>query len=161
MKKAEHLRHLSEQSKPAYKNIHEKISSSIKNDVLITPEMLEVDVEPDSFGERIADKVATFGGSWKFILTFTGILLTWILINVTVLMNKGFDPYPFILLNLVLSCVAALQAPFIMMSQNRQEVIDRRRAENDYMINLKAEIEIRDLHDKVDELIRLLKKDQP
>ncbi|WP_025866040.1 DUF1003 domain-containing protein [Prolixibacter bellariivorans] len=106
-----------------------------------------------TFGQRIADKVATFGGSWTFIITFGVILFFWILLNVYWLGNKGFDPYPFILLNLILSCLAALQAPVIMMSQNRQEEKDRDRARKDYMINLKSELEIRTLHEKMDHLM--------
>ena len=103
-----------------------------------------------TFGERIADKVATFGGSWTFILSFLGVLIVWMGINVVGLFSQPFDPYPFILLNLVLSCLAALQAPVIMMSQRRQEEKDRLRSENDYMINLRAELEIRQLHEKID-----------
>lgn len=108
---------------------------------------------PDTYGQRIADKVATFGGSWTFIISFMTFLLMWIAFNAFVLLNKGFDPYPFILLNLILSCLAALQAPVIMMSQNRQEEKDRERAKKDYMINLKSEVEIRLLHEKIDHLI--------
>lgn len=104
-------------------------------------------------GQRVADKVADFGGSWTFIISFMSFLLVWICVNAFVFMNKGFDPYPFILLNLILSCVAALQAPVIMMSQNRQEEKDRKRAKNDYMVNLKSELEIRLLHEKLDHLI--------
>ncbi|MBS1724072.1 MAG: DUF1003 domain-containing protein [Armatimonadetes bacterium] len=104
-------------------------------------------------GERIADKVAAFGGSWAFIITFGCIILTWITINSVALLTKSFDPYPFILLNLVLSCLAALQAPVIMMSQNRQEAKDRKRSEHDFMVNLKAELEVRLLHDKMDHLL--------
>jgi uncharacterized membrane protein len=103
-----------------------------------------------TFGETAADHVATFGGSWAFILMFLGVLVCWMTINVVGLFSQPFDPYPFILLNLVLSCVAALQAPVIMMSQRRQEEKDRLRAENDYMINLRAELEIRQLHEKID-----------
>lgn len=106
-----------------------------------------------TFGQRVADRVATFGGSWKFIISFCVILVLWISVNAIVLSNKGFDPYPFILLNLILSCLAALQAPVIMMSQNRQEEKDRQRAKNDYMINLKSELEIRMLHEKLDHLM--------
>jgi uncharacterized membrane protein len=105
-----------------------------------------------TFGERLADRVASFGGSWAFILSFLGVMAVWIAGNV-LLMRRPFDPYPFILLNLCLSCLAALQAPVIMMSQNRQEMKDRLRAENDYRINLKAELEIRHLHAKLDQLI--------
>lgn len=106
-----------------------------------------------SRGQAISDKVARFGGSWKFIILFTVILMLWILYNTVVAKNEQFDPYPFILMNLVLSCVAALQAPIIMMSQNRQEEKDRQRSENDYLVNLKAELEIRSLHQKVDVLL--------
>src|SRR5439155_6435248 len=103
-------------------------------------------------GEHVADKVAKFGGSWTFIGIFGGILLVWMGINTWVLVHRPFDPYPFILLNLVLSTLAALQAPVIMMSQNRQSEKDRMQATQDYEINLMAEIEIRDLHDKLDSL---------
>ena len=106
-----------------------------------------------TFGQRVADKVATFGGSWTFIISFMGFLVIWICVNAFWLVNKSFDPYPFILLNLILSCIAALQAPVIMMSQNRQEEKDRERAKKDYMINLKSELEIRILHEKIDHLI--------
>ena len=106
-----------------------------------------------TLGQRVADKVAEFGGSWTFIISFAVFLSLWIIANVAFLANKGFDPYPFILLNLILSCIAALQAPVIMMSQNRQEEKDRERAKNDYMINLKSELEIRMLHEKIDHLI--------
>lgn len=104
-------------------------------------------------GQKLADKVASFGGSWTFIIAFFTFLLLWIALNVFWLANKGFDPYPFILLNLLLSCIAAIQAPVIMMSQNRQEEKDRDRAKKDYMINLKSELEIRMLHEKLDHLI--------
>lgn len=107
-----------------------------------------------TFGQRLADRIATFGGSWTFILIFCGILVVWILINTAVLLSRPFDPYPFILLNLVLSCLAALQAPVIMMSQNRQEAKDRVRAEHDYQVNLKAEIEIQHLNLKIDQLLQ-------
>lgn len=119
----------------------------------ILSDQLEDEAASDTFGQRIADKVATFGGSWTFIISFMTFLLIWIAFNFFVLLNKGFDPYPFILLNLILSCLAALQAPVIMMSQNRQEEKDRERAKKDYMINLKSEVEIRLLHDKIDHLI--------
>lgn len=108
---------------------------------------------PLTMGQRLADAVATFGGSWKFIISFGVFLLLWIVANSFLLMKETFDPYPFILLNLILSCLAALQAPIIMMSQNRQEEKDRDRARKDYMINLKSELEIRMLHEKLDHLI--------
>ena len=135
--------------------------SSIENAVIESlkeQDVLSKDINAEfnkklTFGERLADKVATFGGSWRFIGIFTGILVVWILINTIVLLVRPFDPYPFILLNLFLSCLAAVQAPVIMMSQNRQEAKDRLRAEHDYQVNLKAEIEIRQLHIKLDQLI--------
>lgn len=101
----------------------------------------------------MADNVASFGGSWKFIIIFWVVLVVWILTNGIFLMNKGFDPYPFILLNLILSCLAAIQAPIIMMSQNRKEEIDRKRAEDDYIINLKAETQIRNMDEKINILV--------
>tara|TARA_R110002074_G_scaffold197610_15_gene365024 strand:+ start:17901 stop:18599 length:699 start_codon:yes stop_codon:yes gene_type:complete len=123
-------------------NDHEIISENVK------------DTSNDfNFGQQLADKVAAFGGSWKFIIIFAFIIFFWISANIILLANKGFDPYPFILLNLILSCLAALQAPVIMMSQNRQEEKDRERAKQDYMVNLKAELEIRTLHEKIDHLI--------
>ena len=106
-----------------------------------------------TFGERIADKIATFGGSWSFMGFFTGFLIIWITINSMIAFWKPIDPYPFILLNLLLSCLAAIQAPIIMMSQNRQEAKDRLRSQYDYQVNLKAELEIRQLHEKVDHLL--------
>ncbi len=107
-----------------------------------------------TFGERLSDQIATFGGSWRFIILFGVVLVVWIILNAALLLNRGFDPYPFILLNLILSCLAAMQAPIIMMSQNRAELRDRLRSENDYKINLKAELEIRHLHEKIDHLLR-------
>ena len=105
-----------------------------------------------TFGQKAADGIAKFAGSWAFIFTFAGVLIAWMVINI-ILTTNAFDPYPFILLNLVLSCVAAIQAPLIMMSQNRQEEKDRRRAENDYKVNLKTEIMIEDLYDKINIII--------
>jgi len=107
-----------------------------------------------TFGERLSDHIAEFGGSWKFIILFCLVLIGWIILNAVLLLDRGFDPYPFILLNLILSCLAAIQAPVIMMSQNRAEARDRLRAENDYKVNLKAELEIRHLHEKIDHLLR-------
>ncbi len=110
-------------------------------------------LESPTFGERMSDHLARFGGSWRFIGIFAMIMGTWIIVNSIALWQSHFDPFPYILLNLGLSCLAAIQAPIIMMSQNRQEKKDRLRAENDYLINLKAELEIRELHDKIDVLI--------
>ncbi|MEO6969540.1 MAG: DUF1003 domain-containing protein, partial [Chthoniobacterales bacterium] len=107
-----------------------------------------------TFGQHLSDKIASFGGSWTFIIVFFAILLIWIAINGIILATRAFDPYPFILMNLILSCLAAIQAPIIMMSQNRAEARDRARAENDYKVNLKAELEIRHLHEKIDHLLR-------
>lgn len=108
--------------------------------------------EKYTIGQRAADAIAKFAGSWAFIFAFTGVLILWMVIN-TLLAVKAFDPFPFILLNLVLSCVAAIQAPLIMMSQNRQEEKDRQRAENDYKVNLKTEIMIEDLYDKMNVML--------
>ena len=107
-----------------------------------------------TFGERLSDRIASFGGSWTFIIIFGAVLAIWIVVNAAVLASRAFDPYPFILMNLILSCLAAIQAPIIMMSQNRSESRDRARAENDYKVNLKAELEIRHLHEKIDHLLR-------
>jgi uncharacterized membrane protein len=122
---------------------HESISANIEKD-------FDTNL---TFGEKLSDKIASFGGSWKFIITFFLIILFWIAVNSYFLVAKSFDPFPFILLNLVLSCLAAIQAPIIMMSQNRQESRDRNRAELDYKINLKSEFELRQLHQKVDHLL--------
>lgn len=103
-----------------------------------------------TFGDRMADRVASAGGSWAFILAFLTVLAAWIILNIVGVLPSAFDPYPFILLNLVLSCIAAIQAPVIMMSQRRQDMKDRLRNENDYRVNLKAELEIRQLHEKID-----------
>ncbi|MFZ0454575.1 MAG: DUF1003 domain-containing protein [Ignavibacteriaceae bacterium] len=121
-------------------------------------ESISVNVEKEffsklTFGEKLSDLIASFGGSWKFIIIFFLIIIFWISINTYVIITRLFDPYPFILLNLVLSCLAAIQAPIIMMSQNRQEARDRNRAEQDYKINLKTELELRQLHQKVDHLL--------
>lgn len=105
-----------------------------------------------TFGERVADKVAAFGGSWTFIIIFAAVLAGWVILNSFVLLNRAFDPYPYILLNLFLSMLAAIQAPIIMMSQNRQAAKDRLDAEHDYEVNLKAELEIMALHEKLDDL---------
>jgi uncharacterized membrane protein len=122
-------------------------------------ETLATDVDADfdralTLGERVADRVASFGGSWAFILLFGGVIVAWMALNTFLLATRAFDPFPYILLNLLLSCLAAVQAPVIMMSQNRQEARDRARARNDYLVNLKAELEIRLLHEKLDHLLR-------
>ncbi len=134
-------------------NLEQKVLTSLTDQSTLTDKLDGDDPGPLTTGQRIEDKVATFGGSWTFIMSFGGFLVIWIGINILFLANKGFDPYPFILLNLILSCIAAMQAPVIMISQNRQEEKDRDRAKKDYMINLKSELEIRTLHEKIDHLI--------
>jgi uncharacterized membrane protein len=128
------------------------VIDAIREEELLSEKLQEETKEKLTTGEKFADKVSKFGGSWFFILSFFMFLLAWIAINLY-LLSKPYDPYPFILLNLILSCIAAIQAPIIMMSQNRKEDKDRQRAQHDYLINLKAEIEIRNLHQKIDLLI--------
>ncbi|MCB2149007.1 MAG: DUF1003 domain-containing protein [Deltaproteobacteria bacterium] len=129
------------------------VLESLKQHEFLTSNLYEEFVSKPTLGEALADRIATFGGSWRFIIVFGSVLVIWILINTIALAAKPFDPYPFILLNLILSCLAAIQAPVIMMSQNRQEAKDRMRSEHDYRVNLKAELEIRHLHEKVDHLL--------
>ena len=130
------------------------VLESLKNQTTLTDKLDKDDITEFTVGQKVADNVASFGGSWTFIISFGVFLFLWILANVLWLANRAaFDPYPFILLNLILSCLAAMQAPIIMMSQNRQEEKDRERAKKDYMINLKSELEIRMLHEKLDHLI--------
>ena len=133
-------------------NFEAKVIGSLNEDKSLV-NTVEDEIGVRTVGQKVADQVAAFGGSWKFIILFGVFIFLWILANIYLLLNKGFDPYPFILLNLILSCLAALQAPVIMMSQNRQEEKDRERAKKDYMINLKSELEIRMLHEKLDHLI--------
>ena len=135
------------------RKLHEIVKKSIEDEDLIIRNLLNPPKEILTKGQRVSDKVARFGGSWAFIISFLIIMASWIAYNSIMVDKENFDPYPFILLNLILSCIAALQAPIIMMSQNRKEENDRRRSENDYLINLKAEIEIRSLHKKMDLLI--------
>lgn len=133
--------------------LEETVLTSLTDKTILTDKIEDDTIQKITFGQKIADKVASFGGSWTFIISFGAFIFIWISLNIIFLANKGFDPYPFILLNLILSCLAALQAPVIMMSQNRQEEKDRERAKKDYMINLKSELEIRILHEKIDHLI--------
>jgi uncharacterized membrane protein len=135
------------------KKLQEIVKKTMEDEKLIIENLLNPPKELLTRGQKISDKVARFGGSWAFIISFFIILLIWILFNVNAARSLIFDPYPFILMNLILSCIAALQAPIIMMSQNRQEEKDRQRSENDYLINLKAELEVRGLHQKVDLLL--------
>ncbi len=130
--------------------LEKEVVDSIVDDSLISENQEDVYEKNLTFGDRMADKVADFGGSWAFIITFSLVLMGWVAVNSWVLLAHPFDPYPFILLNLMLSCLAAFQAPIIMMSQGRKEDRDRLRAENDYQVNLKAELEIRQLREKID-----------
>lgn len=134
-------------------NLENTVLSSLKENSTLTDKIDGDEQQVFTIGQKVADHVASFGGSWTFIISFGVFLVIWIAFNVFWLLNKGFDPYPFILLNLILSCIAAMQAPVIMMSQNRQEEKDRERAKKDYMINLKSELELRMLHEKMDHLI--------
>jgi len=133
--------------------LEDQVVQSLREHELLTQNLNREFDRGLTLGERVADAVADFGGSWRFIILFGAILFIWIAANTLVLVARPFDPYPFILLNLVLSCLAAIQAPVIMMSQNRQEAKDRMRAEHDYRVNLKAELEIRHLNAKVDLLL--------
>jgi uncharacterized membrane protein len=134
--------------------LEKTVLASLRNNTTLTDKIDDGDENQTlTTGQRVADKVASFGGSWKFIISFGVFILIWISTNIFWLVNRAFDPYPFILLNLILSCLAALQAPVIMMSQNRQEEKDRERSKKDYMINLKSELEIRTLHEKMDHFI--------
>jgi len=162
------IKDLLNQDKIELKHMDELVNKVIEDEKIITRQMLEgEDGEVASFGERLSDKMADIGGSWGFIIGFLVFIFLWVGFNAYWLGNHSLDPYPFIFLNLMLSCLAAFQAPVIMMSQNRQEEKDRKRARSDYMINLKAEMEIRTLHDKLDafqkthnELIEKLLKNQ-
>jgi len=129
------------------------VQKSIEDENLIVENLLHPPIETMTVGQKVSDKVARFGGSWSFIITFMVILIVWIAFNATLPKVDQFDPFPFILMNLILSCIAALQAPIIMMSQNRQEEKDRKQNVNDYMINMKAEMEIKALHQKIDLLL--------
>ena len=132
--------------------VERQVLEALRNNEIISLG-LDNSEKKTTFGNRVSDKIASFGGSWKFIIGFLFVLFIWLIINSGILLARPFDPYPFIFLNLVLSCVAALQAPIIMMSQNRQAAKDRIRAESDYKTNLKAELEIRHLHIKLDQLL--------
>lgn len=137
-----------------------EVLQSVEARQLITSQVAADDAEiPETRWDRLADNIARFGGSWGFIISFFAFIFGWMLVNLAnFIWVPTWDPYPFILLNLCLSCLAAIQAPVILMSQNREEIRDRRRAENDYKINLKAEIEIRELHEKMDKILELLAK---
>jgi uncharacterized membrane protein len=144
---------LLESEKGELTNLEQEVLHSIRDHELLAKNVDEEFNQRWSFGERLADRIATFGGSWTFLICFGVFLTLWIGINSVVLAVHPPDPYPFILLNLILSCLAAIQAPIIMMSQNRQEAKDRLRSQHDYQANLKAELELRHLHDKIDHLL--------
>ena len=153
--RGEYVRHVLEADMGEISTLESEVVRSLKEHEILADNIDKQFDTKSTFAERLSDKIATFGGSWTFILSFGGFLLLWIVVNVLILTGeKSPDPYPFIFLNLILSCIAALQAPVIMMSQNRQEVKDRLRGENDYKINLKAELEIRHLHEKLDFLLK-------
>ncbi|MBU0640892.1 MAG: DUF1003 domain-containing protein [Planctomycetes bacterium] len=151
--RGKYVHSLLESEKGALTSLEQDVLRSLREHELLSS---NVDAEQEqswTFGQCLADRIATFGGSWSFLIVFGILLSLWILMNSFVFLWRPADPYPFILLNLVLSCLAAIQAPIIMMSQNRQEAKDRLRAEHDYQVNLKAELEIRQLHEKVDHLL--------
>jgi uncharacterized membrane protein len=135
------------------RKLHDIVEATLQEENLIVQNLMHPPADVLTRGQRISDKVARFGGSWAFIILFGVVLFVWVLFNTLAAQRDVFDPYPFILMNLILSCIAALQAPVIMMSQNRKEEKDRQRAENDYLVNLKAELEVRNLHRKIDLLM--------
>lgn len=151
--RAKYVHALLESERGEITALESDVVSSLREHELLAKN-IEAEFEQEwSFGERLADRIATFGGSWTFLICFGIFIVLWIGMNTTVLFWRPVDPYPFILLNLVLSCIAAIQAPIIMMSQNRQEAKDRLRSQHDYQVNLKAELEIRHLHEKMDHLL--------
>lgn len=148
-----YLEELIKQETGELDKLEKEVIGAIESNELLS-ENIEPEIESElTYAQKLADRIAEFGGSWTFIIIFFSFLACWIGMNIWILTTKPFDPYPFILLNLILSCIAAIQAPIIMMSQNRLEQKDRTRSEHDYKINLKAELEIRLLHEKLDHLI--------
>ena len=151
--RALYIRRLMEKDLGELDNLEQEVIQSLQNNELLSENIYEEYDQKRSFADRISDRMAEFGGSWRFIISFSVLLVLWIIINTFLILKDPFDPYPYILLNLVLSLLAALQAPVIMMSQNRQEERDRLRSENDYQVNLKAELEIRVINEKLDQLL--------
>lgn len=141
------------EEKGALAKLDQEVMHAMSKGSFMSEQLTDDDSKAVSFGDRLSDQFAKFGGSWSFILTFFFFILVWMFINIWVIKHHPFDPYPFILLNLILSCIAAIQAPIIMMSQNRQEAKDRLRIEHDYKVNLRAELEIRLLNEKIDHLL--------
>ena len=148
-----YVQSLMEQEKGELSEIERDVVDSLRQHELLSTNVADEFEKSRTRGDIWADRLAAFGGSWRFLLFFFGFMLVWMAVNSIQLLARPFDPYPFILLNLALSCLAAVQAPIIMMSQNRQEARDRLRSENDYQVNLKAELEIRQLHEKIDHLL--------
>ncbi|HHO68624.1 MAG TPA: DUF1003 domain-containing protein [Gammaproteobacteria bacterium] len=148
-----YIRQLMEKDLGELDELEQEVVQSLQNEELLSENINEQYEQSLGLGDRIADKVAEFGGSWRFIISFSVFLAAWIILNSFLILKAPFDPYPYILLNLVLSLLAAMQAPVIMMSQNRQEERDRLRAENDYQVNLKAELEIRVINEKLDQIL--------
>ncbi|MCA9259951.1 MAG: DUF1003 domain-containing protein [Planctomycetales bacterium] len=148
-----HVQSMLEDERGELSHLEKDVVESMREGDLIAENVEREFVAKATLGEQLADRIASFGGSWAFLSIFGCVLIVWMIINSLAILSKPFDPYPFILLNLVLSCLAAVQAPVIMMSQNRQESKDRIRAEHDYRVNLKAEVEIRQLHAKIDMLL--------
>ncbi len=151
--RSEYIRSLMEKDLGELDELEQEVVQSLQDKELLSENIYEEYDQSLGFGDRVADKVAEFGGSWKFIISFSALLALWIIANTFLILQDPFDPYPYILLNLVLSLLAAFQAPVIMMSQNRQEERDRLRAENDYQVNLKAELEIRVVNEKLDQIM--------
>ena len=152
--RAEYVRQVLEADMGEVSVLEDEVVRSLKEHDILADNIDKQFEKQLTFGEHLSDRIAAFGGSWTFILTFGFVLMIWIMVNTIIIRGNPPDPYPFILLNLVLSCIAALQAPVIMMSQNRQEEKDRLRGEHDYKVNLKAELEIRHLHEKLDYLLK-------
>jgi uncharacterized membrane protein len=151
--RAEYVAQVLEEQRGEISELDAEVVRSLREQEALSEDVNEQFDSQLTYGDRLADRVAEFGGSWRFIITFAVILVAWLAINSIALVSRPFDPYPYILLNLVLSCLAAIQAPVIMMSQNRLEAKDRLRAQHDYQVNLKAELEIRQLHWKIDQLL--------
>ncbi len=151
--RAEHVRRLLEEEKGELSVLEEQVIDSLREQESLSSNVNEQFERQLTLGDRLSDRIASFGGSWRFLILFAVVIAVWMIVNTAILAQRPFDPYPFILLNLVLSCLAAVQAPVILMSQNRQEAKDRLRSEYDYRVNLKAELEIRILHTKVDQLL--------
>lgn len=150
--RVQHIRQMVESEKGELSDLEKKVLDSIGNKEILSENIHKTFTGKLTLGQRLADKIAAFGGSWTFIITFFSLLLAWVVLNTINVFIKPFDPYPFIFLNLMLSCIAAIQAPIIMMSQNRQSEKDRMNAEHDYMVNLKSELEIRIVQEKIDHM---------